>query len=56
MRILVGFILICLTIIPSLILFIFSNICKIIYIIGNKTENFLFWYTSKIEKLFDQIY
>ena len=46
---LVGFILMYLTIIPSLILFIFSNICKIIYIIGNKTENFLFWYLSKIE-------
>ena len=47
--ILIGFILMYLTIIPSLILFIFSNICKIIYIIGNKTENFLFWYLSKIE-------
>ena len=53
MRILVGLILTFLTVIPSLILLIFSNICKIIYIIGNKTENFLFWYQSKIEKLFD---
>ena len=41
MRILVGLILTILTLIPSLILFIFSNICKIIYMIGNKTENFL---------------
>ena len=38
-----------LTVIPSLILLIFSDICKIIYMIGNKTENFLFWYISKIE-------
>lgn len=53
LRILFGYILIAVTIIPTIVFCIFYYTIKVIYWITNKLKYFTIWYNSKIEELFD---